>query len=222
MLDKEFTIIIDTQSGNLTVEGLSAHEAARLAPELAHGATHVNCARPILRPPLPDADQSPDAQLLGHVQTFSIYHRSVVDGPGVRSVIQFSYCSIRCEGCYIPETHDIASGKRLPISQVIALALAPEGEPRDGVTILGGEPFDQPESLAAITRELKRLGQHLTVYTGYTIEALRGRNDSSVNEVLTSADLLIDGPFMREMTNGAGEWRGSTNQRIIQLTRTTS
>lgn len=215
---KEFTIIIDQHTGALTIEGLSAHEAAALAPELSN-AVHVNCARPAYRPPLPDAVITPGAEQLGHVQTFCIYHNSVVEGPGRRSVLQMSGCGQCCTGCFVPETWPRDAGKLLPIKQVIELILAPEGEPRDGVTILGGEPFDQPEALATITRELKQLGQHLTLYSGYTLEALRSRNNPFINEALDNADILIDGPFMREETAGAGEWRGSRNQRIIQLTR---
>lgn len=218
-LPEEITLIIDTSTGELVVEGMSAHEAAGLLPEFAAGATPINCGRPAERTALPEPDETQAAAALGFAQVFSVYHHVVTDGPGVRTTIQLSGCSVRCPGCYLPETHDPHAGKRLPITQVVELALAPEGEPRDGVTVLGGEPFDQPRALATIARELKRRGQHLTVYTGHTLEQLRERADPDVDEVLSTTDLLIDGPFVRELAQGAGEWRGSTNQRIIPLTR---
>ncbi len=92
---------------------------------------------------------------------------------------------------------------------------APEGEPRDGVTILGGEPFLQPDGLASLMRALKQRGQHITLYTGYTLEQLMARSEAAIRQALELADILIDGPFIKELSDNAGEWRGSTNQRVI-------
>lgn len=103
----------------------------------------------------------------------------------------------------------------MEIGEVVELLLAPEGEPRDGVTVLGGEPFDQPCGLAALVEELKACGQHITLYSGYTIEELIVRGEPSVAEALQLADVLIEGRFIAALSQGAGEWRGSTNQRII-------
>ena len=104
----------------------------------------------------------------------------------------------------------------LGVSEVVAQLLDPIGTPRDGVTVLGGEPFLQPAGLAALLRELKGCGQHVTVYSGYTLEELRARPETTVQEALVHTDLLIDGPFIAALTQGAGEWRGSTNQRFIK------
>lgn len=216
---EEFTVIIDTATGDLTLEGLTLRDAASLSPEYATGAAVVNCARPLRRTELPAPDEGGDAERLGHAQIFSIYHNSMADGPGRRSVVQFAGCSILCKNCFVPETHDPLGGERLPITQVLTLTLSPEGEPRDGVTILGGEPFDQPQALATLVRELKARGEHITVYTGRTIEELRQPDSQDINTVLALADLLIDGPFVVEQSDRAGEWRGSRNQRIIQLAR---
>jgi anaerobic ribonucleoside-triphosphate reductase activating protein len=115
----------------------------------------------------------------------------------------------------LPQTHDFAAGRGWAIADIVRLALDPAGAPRDGVTILGGEPFDQPHALAHLTRALKQAGAHLTLYTGYTWEALQARGDPYTNEALRHADLLIDGPFIASLTEGAGEYRGSRNQRLL-------
>jgi anaerobic ribonucleoside-triphosphate reductase activating protein len=93
--------------------------------------------------------------------------------------------------------------------------LAPEGEPRDGVTILGGEPFLQPDGLLALLQSLKQRKQHVTLYTGYTLEQLNARSDAVIGEILRLTDILIDGPFVKELSENATEWVGSTNQRLI-------
>jgi len=83
------------------------------------------------------------------------------------------------------------------------------------VTILGGEPFDQSGPVAELVFRLKHHGLHVTIYSGYTIEALIQRKDPNIDFILTHKDLLIDGPFVRQLGNNAGEYRGSRNQRFI-------
>jgi|SRR5262245_18739874 len=73
----------------------------------------------------------------------------------------------------------------------------------------GGEPFLQPKGLLALTRALKRRDQHVTLYTGYTLKDLISRDDRTISRILELADILIDGPFVKELSDGAGEWRGS-------------
>jgi anaerobic ribonucleoside-triphosphate reductase activating protein len=210
----EATWIIDRETGELTVEGLSVGEVAGLTAGLLAGGRPVNCGRPAGVPPL---NSSP---ALGEpseptLRVYRVYHNSVVEGPGRRSVAQLAGCLLRCPGCYVPETHDPRGGVEMTVSEVVGLVLDSQGEPRDGVTVLGGEPFLQPEGLAALLGALKGRGLHVTLYTGYTLEALRAREEAAVNEALAHADILIDGPFVAQLTRNAGEWRGSTNQRII-------
>ncbi|MFL6229186.1 MAG: 4Fe-4S single cluster domain-containing protein [Pyrinomonadaceae bacterium] len=210
----EATWIIDQETGELTVEGLTAREAVGLTADLLAGGEPVNCARPVGVPPLnaPKVQSEPFEPTL---RVYRIYHNSVVEGPGRRSVVQLAGCLLRCHGCFVPETHDPEGGIELTISEVVDLLLDEQGEPRDGVTVLGGEPFLQPEGLAALLGALKARGLHVTLYTGYTLEALRARDETAVNEALAHADILIDGPFVVQLSRHAGEWRGSTNQRII-------
>ena len=117
-------------------------------------------------------------------------------------------------GCYVPETHDPSGGVALPVTQVRDLLLIPEGEPRDGITVLGGETFAQPDVVYALLRLCRPLVPHITVYSGYTLAALLRRREPSVQELLGLTDLLIDGPYVARLAVGAGEWRGSRNQRL--------
>ena len=85
----------------------------------------------------------------------------------------------------------------------------------DGVTILGGEPFDQPEQVAELVSRLKLRGFHITIYSGYPMEVLTKRKNPSIDYILTHTDLLIDGPFVASASDRAGEYRGSRNQGLI-------
>lgn len=212
---KETTWIIDHATGALTVEGLTERELLSVASDLLPEAAHVNCARPLNAPPVQMGSTATAIAEEDSLYVFRVYHGSVVEGPGRRSVAQLSGCPILCKGCSVPQTHRLGAGTLLSINEVIRLILDPVGEPRDGVTVLGGEPFMQPDGLAALLRELKSHDQHITLYSGYTIEELRARTEASVHEVLSLADILIEGRFVAAQSHGAGEWRGSTNQRII-------
>lgn len=117
--------------------------------------------------------------------------------------------------CYVPETHDPHGGAPLGIEDAVACLVDPMGEPRDGVTVCGGEPFAQVQELVRLLERLKSLKIHTVVYSGYTLEALANRSEPEVRSALTLMDVLIDGPFVAAHAAGAGEWRGSWNQRVI-------
>ena len=120
----------------------------------------------------------------------------------------------------MPETHQRSNGLLTPIS-VIVNEIVAKRKDHDGVTILGGEPFDQAEAVANLVAKLKEKDFHLTIYSGYTLENLLERLDSHIDYTLCQADLLIDGPFIRELTENAGEYRGSLNQGLILRPYTT-
>ena len=227
---RALTWIIDPATGALTVEGLRAEEAAALGGDLLPQPQTVNCARPVTRDAwVPTASPAAGAPALGDgeagggrrdgsripLRVARIFHGSVVDGPGRRSVVQVQGCPIRCPACYVPHTHDPAGGVALPVGAVAAAALDPAGAPRDGVTVSGGEPFAQPDGLAALLRALRREDVHTVVYSGSTLEALRRRPEPAVAEALRLTDVLVDGPFVAALAGDAGEWRGSRNQRVI-------
>ena len=207
----ELTWILDPATGELTVEGLSEAEASALAGDLLPPARPLNCARPLTSLPLPSRQETSDPTL----RIARLYHGSVVDGPGRRSVVQLQGCPIRCPGCFVPETHEPSGGVSMTVDAVVEALMASVGEPRDGVTVSGGEPFAQPFGLFALLERLKDHGIHVTVYTGYTLEALARRSEPEVQAALALVDVLVDGPFVVRLANGAGEWRGSRNQRII-------
>lgn len=220
----DLTWILDVVTGGLVAEGLTVEEASALADDLLPVGYEINCARPLDTHLhfTPSADEPYPAELRSQVYASSltlriarIYHDSVVDGPGRRSVVQFQGCPIRCPGCYVPHTHDPRGGVARAIEDVVAELLVPVGAPRDGITILGGEPFSQPMGLLALLRHLKARRIHTVVYTGYTVEALTLRADPEIHEALPLIDLLIDGPFIASLADNAGEWRGSRNQRLI-------
>ena len=206
----ELTWTIDPTTGNLVVEGLTVEEASALAGDLLSRARELNCARP-LEGTMPPIGEAPGPT----VRIARVYHGSVVDGPGRRSVVQLQGCPIRCHLCHVPETHSSTGGMSVPVQSVINELLSAAGEPRDGVTISGGEPFAQVDALLEVLTALKAGDAHVTVYSGYTLEALLHRPEPEVRAALARTDLLIDGPFVAALADGAGEWRGSRNQRLI-------
>jgi anaerobic ribonucleoside-triphosphate reductase activating protein len=205
------TWILDPTTGELVAEGVTAADLSRLAGSLLPAPRRLDCARPLDNPPLPAATSGDGAPL----RIARIYHGSVVDGPGRRSVVQLQGCPIRCPGCHVPDTHDPAGGVVLRVPDILAALLDTVGAPRDGVTVLGGEPFAQPEGLVSLLRALKACNLHTVVYSGSTLTVLVQRREGSVHEALRLTDLLIDGPFVATLATGAGRWRGSRNQRLI-------
>lgn len=105
----------------------------------------------------------------------------------------------------------------------LATALLDPLYEQDGITILGGEPYAQPDALLGLVRALRVRGcNHILCYSGYTYAGLRrqAERQPSIGMVLDEVDMLIDGPFAGALAAGAGPWTGSSNQRVITLTRT--
>ena len=95
--------------------------------------------------------------------------------------------------------------------------------PRDGVTVLGGEPFLQPEGLLALVRALRARGcRHILAYSGYTYERLRrmAERQPAIGAVLDEIEVLVDGPYVQALADSAGPWTGSGNQRVINMVTT--
>jgi anaerobic ribonucleoside-triphosphate reductase activating protein len=209
----ELVWIVDPATGDLVVEGLQVVDALELAGDLLPQPRELNCAQPLATAPLPVPGSVVRDPVL---RVASLYHASVVEGPGRRSVLQVQGCPLRCSlACFVPETHSLDDGVVLPVNVLVEALLDPIGAPRDGVSILGGEPFAQPVGLAALLRRLKARRIHTVVYTGYTLEVLARRAEPAIRAALELTDLLIDGPFLAALADGAGEWRGSRNQRFI-------
>ncbi len=135
-------------------------------------------------------------------------------GPGLRDGIWVQGCSIRCPGCanqaYLAHERRVV----MPVSRLLPHFRVRRGK-IDGVSILGGEPTEQPEALGALLRGAQGLGLSTVVFTGRTYERLL--TDSSCTELLAHTDLLIDGPFLEAQKDLALHWRGSRNQRLLRL-----
>jgi anaerobic ribonucleoside-triphosphate reductase activating protein len=221
-MNRELIFMVEPDAGRITVEVSRVPKLALddLQRDLGKG-VNVNCGRPSdhgrngFKNTL---DSSGECQQTNdgnsHIWLYRLYHNSTVDGPGRRSVVQVSGCSIRCPGCYVPQTHERENGFLISIASIVDQIVA-QREEHDGVTILGGEPFDQPGPVAELAARLKRHRLHLIVYTGYSLEALIERREPNVDYILTHTDLLIDGPFLSQLGGKAGEYRGSRNQRFI-------
>lgn len=142
---------------------------------------------------------------------------SIVDGPGIRYTIFFQGCPHHCPGCHNPETHDFNGGHFEEIADIVKeikknpLLL--------GVTISGGEPFSQKEQLLSLVKKIKELNLNIMVYTGYTFEYLINL-DNVTKEILSSIDYLVDGPFILKERDLELIFRGSRNQRYIDVKKT--
>lgn len=212
----EVLFIIDELNGALLVEdNRLLDERARqfLADNLGAG-QGTGCARPLVVLPPPFVSREDKAGSIC-VRIAGYYHNSLCEGPGRRSSVLFQSCPLKCKGCWVTDLHTEEAGELVPVTRLATELLNPRYQ-RDGVSILGGEPFDQSDSVAELVLRLKKLGFHIVVYTGNTIEKLTAKDDPSIAYTLSNIDMLIDGPFESSLVVDTGEYRGSSNQRLLQ------
>jgi len=153
-----------------------------------------------------------------------ISHESLVDGPGVRVVVFAQGCDIGCKNCHNPSSWDTTAGKEY-IPRVLARTITkrrPGIENIQGVTFSGGEPFMQAEEFSQLAEIIKSRGAwDIVTYTGHTYEKLLARtNDTGVQKLLALTDYLIDGAYVHELRDLDLRFRGSKNQRFIDLNAT--
>ena len=140
-----------------------------------------------------------------------------VEGPGKRFCIWVQGCSVRCKGCAVPWTWNPAHGSFMTIDALVErVEQSIENHNITGVTILGGEPFDQAETLALFLQEVKRLNLNVLAFSGYYYEQLLQRGVNP--EIFDYIDLLIEGPFEQELLDLSRPWVGSSNQKYRFLT----
>ena len=219
----EITFIVDDSRGAILVEDnqfLSAGALALLRDNLGE-AQEIACARPlkIIEPPISSVETEPNDIT---VRIAGYYHNSLTEGPGRRSSVLFQYCPLKCKGCYVPQLHSKEAGAIVSVKRLVELLLDPNFG-RDGITILGGEPFAQPDGLLALVEELRLKNcPHIVCYSGYTLEALchKATAQPAIGAVLDKIDVLIDGAYVEALAAGAGLWTGSGNQRVIDMRAT--
>ncbi len=147
------------------------------------------------------------------MRVYQIYYPVRTLGYGQRLGIWFQGCKKDCPGCISPEARNYSAGKKLDVSSLFASL--PEELIIDGLTISGGEPFDQLDELYQLVRMFNmRYGDDIVIFTGYTREELRGLKSNLVGKILNSISVLIEGPYIEDLNNGVG-MRGSSNQTII-------
>ena len=145
---------------------------------------------------------------------------SIVDGPGIRYVIFTQGCPHHCPGCHNPQTHAFDGGNEADCQKILKEIF--DSPLLSGVTFSGGEPFCQPELLASMAEEIKRRGIHLMIYTGYLLEHLQKMENPYIARLLELADIVVDGPFVEAEKNLTLSFRGSENQRVIDMVKTRS
>lgn len=139
---------------------------------------------------------------------------SIVDGPGIRVSIFCQGCPHHCPGCHNPETWEFGCGTPMEEDRLVEIVMS--NPLCGGVTFSGGEPFAQAEGFAKLAQRLKAKGYEVASYTGYTFEQLlNGTADQKA--LLGTIDVLIDGPFVQAEKSLELSFRGSKNQRILNV-----
>jgi anaerobic ribonucleoside-triphosphate reductase activating protein len=150
------------------------------------------------------------------VRVAGINQGSVVDGLGIRTVVFFQGCPRHCVGCHNADTIPFAGGREMTITQLVAEINNSISPMTKGITFSGGDPLAQHDSLLEVIKLLKKQHPHLDiwVYTGYIFEEV---SDYSVMKMI---DVLVDGPFIQAERDISLAFRGSSNQRLIDIPKT--
>lgn len=152
------------------------------------------------------------------IRLFGTVGDSIVDGPGLRFSVFVQGCSRRCPGCHNPESQPADGGEESTVGAVLA-EIEANRLVRD-VTLSGGEPFEQCEACIALASLLKERGYGIWAYSGYRYEELlSGVPDPSAPRLLELCDVLVDGPYVEGLASYDLVWKGSSNQRVIDLAK---
>lgn len=154
------------------------------------------------------------------LRLYGLVTDSIVDGPGYRTSVFTQGCPHGCPGCHNPESHAMDGGTLWSLDEIEKRFT---GNPLlSGITLSGGEPFLQAAGCAEVARRAHARGLNVWTYTGYLYETLTdmAREDAGVRALLEQTDVLVDGPFVLQERSLELEFRGSRNQRLIDLNRT--
>ena len=153
-----------------------------------------------------------------NIRLAGLVPESIVDGPGYRLAVFVQGCPHACPGCHNPKTHDFAGGYLSDTADVIAkIGVNPLVR---GVTLTGGEPMMQAEALCEIAAAAKEKGMNVWCYTGFTLEALEREQNPARMRLLEMIDVLVDGPYIAHERSLDLLYRGSRNQRLIDMDKT--
>lgn len=151
------------------------------------------------------------------IRIAGIIEESIVDGPGIRFVIFTQGCPHHCKGCHNPQTHDFNSGKEISINDILQMI---EANPLlKGITLSGGEPFMQAKNLSILLDKIKGRSLDVITYSGFTYEEIlkKADNENHFKDLLERTNILIDGKFEEDKKNENLMYRGSSNQRAIDV-----
>lgn len=151
------------------------------------------------------------------IRIAGVVRESITDGPGLRFTVFTQGCPHHCPGCHNPETHDFEGGQLTEHTRI--LAEIDKNPLLAGVTLSGGDPVCQAAAILPLARAVKERGLSLWMYTGYTFEQLL-QQDEDVKALVALCDRIVDGPFIEAKRSLELHFRGSTNQRIIDVPRT--
>lgn len=151
------------------------------------------------------------------IDVCGIEPESIVDGPGFRYVVFVQGCPHHCPGCHNPQSHAFGVGTKRTVDELIDEMR--ENPLLTGVTLSGGEPFCQAEPLCELAQRVRTMGKTVFAYSGYTLEQLleKGQREPAVRRLLGLVDTLVDGPYIEAERDLELQFRGSRNQRIIDL-----
>lgn len=147
------------------------------------------------------------------ISILEIVEDTTVDGPGFRTTVYCAGCPNHCPGCHNPQSWDIANGREVDIEEILDVILA---DPFADVTFSGGDPMFQPAGFAALAKAIKeRSGKNIWCYTGYLFEDLL--KNAQQRALLEYIDVLVDGRFVEVLKDEELRFRGSSNQRLIDV-----
>lgn len=155
------------------------------------------------------------------IRLFSMLNDSIVDGEGFRFTVFTQGCNWNCDGCHNPESHDLDGGAIIKIDEIVDRIV--DNQMLEGVTISGGEPFLQVESVSSLIDKLGIRAKKLNIwiYTGYKVENLfeLASKNKYISNILKKTKVIVDGQFEKDKRD-ISQMRGSTNQRFVDVQKT--
>lgn len=152
------------------------------------------------------------------ISVLRIIEDTMVDGPGFRTSIYCAGCQHQCPGCHNPQSWDFEGGHPMSTEEIMRII---EADPYANVTFSGGDPMYQPEGFTELARAIKiRTTKNIWCYTGFTFETLI--NNPRQRALLEQIDVLVDGPFVKSQRDESLHFRGSRNQRLVDVPRSLS